>query len=85
MKRVLINLDMHPDDYSRVRSGAKATKIPEKEFVGLALHRGVEVLVRESDVWASEEDNSAAELAAAEQSSTSVCEQAASAASCVKS
>ncbi|WP_063888797.1 hypothetical protein [Burkholderia stagnalis] len=41
VQKVSIVLDMHPDDYRRMREAADSARMPEEEFCGLALHRGI--------------------------------------------
>ncbi|KVO15118.1 hypothetical protein [Burkholderia ubonensis] len=41
VKKVSVVLDMHPEDYRRMREAADNAEMPEGEFCGLALHRGI--------------------------------------------
>ncbi|SEU40115.1 hypothetical protein SAMN03159335_06196 [Burkholderia cepacia] len=41
VKKVAVVLDMHPEDYRRMREAADNARMPEGEFCGLALHRGI--------------------------------------------
>ncbi|HDR9068185.1 hypothetical protein G3N96_05135 [Burkholderia sp. Se-20373] len=41
VKKVAVVLDMHPEDYRRMREAADDARMPEGEFCGLALHRGI--------------------------------------------
>ncbi|MBX3808282.1 hypothetical protein ACUW9Q_004725 [Ralstonia pickettii] len=44
MQRITVTLEMHPDDYRRMREAAQTAQIPEPEFCALAIHKGVVVL-----------------------------------------
>ncbi|MEX3960124.1 hypothetical protein [Trinickia sp. EG282A] len=37
-------LDLHPEDYRRMREAADKARMPQGEFCGLALHTGIGVL-----------------------------------------
>ncbi|MBR8085591.1 hypothetical protein KDX23_22915 [Burkholderia vietnamiensis] len=41
VKKVAVVLDLHPEDYRRMREAADTARMPEGEFCGLALHRGI--------------------------------------------
>ncbi|WP_050451592.1 hypothetical protein [Candidatus Burkholderia verschuerenii] len=44
VQKVSVVLDLHPEDYRRMREAAENAKMPEGEFCGLALHRGIGML-----------------------------------------
>ncbi len=44
VQKVSVVLDLHPEDYRRMREAADNARMPEGEFCGLALHRGIGVL-----------------------------------------
>jgi hypothetical protein len=44
LQRVSVVLDLHPEDYRRMRETADHAKMPEAEFCGLALHHGIGML-----------------------------------------
>jgi hypothetical protein len=44
VQKVSVVLDLHPEDYRRMREAANNARMPEGEFCGLALHRGIGML-----------------------------------------
>jgi hypothetical protein len=44
VQKVSVVLDMHPEDYRRMREAADNAGLPEGEFCGLAIHRGIDAL-----------------------------------------
>ena len=44
VQKVSVVLDLHPEDYRRMREAADNARMPEGEFCGLALHRGIGML-----------------------------------------
>ncbi|KAF3458109.1 hypothetical protein ACNRBS_03700 [Ralstonia pseudosolanacearum] len=47
MQRIKITLEMHPDDYKRMREAAQSAQMPETAFCALAIHKGVKVLLND--------------------------------------
>lgn len=45
VKKVAVVLDLHPEDYRRMREAADSARMPEGEFCGLALHRGIGLML----------------------------------------
>lgn len=45
VKKVAVVLDLHPEDYRRMREAADNANLPEGEFCGLALHRGIGLML----------------------------------------